>query len=574
MSRETSIPSLLREHKKSLVVGFLSLSVVDLIQMAIPLVIRRATDAFTEGGPDTAAIIRACALAILGMGIVMSVFRLGWRYFIMGSARKIEQSLRNRFFSHLQRLGMEDVDSRKVGDFMTRAVNDIETLKFACGLGVLVAYDGLFLLTFIMGAMFYISPGLAAVVCAPFALMMVFVVKGGREIETRFGRTQEFFSTLTESARRPLHGMKAVKSLRLEGKEAEMFSRSSGDYVKSNIHLAGLWAVYQPAISLCVGMAGVAFLYFGGSSAMNGSITLGDFTAMLVYLTMLNWPMMAMGWAQDILRRGNSSVKRLNSILKLDCEPETPDGQLPSPAPRGALEARDVRVSFDGKEVLSGCSLLASPGETVFITGATGCGKTTLALVAAGAVVPDGGGVFIGGKDIRSFDRRTLAGLVSVVRRDPFIFSGTVAENINFMKPAPDGGGAEEAARVCGIREEIEDFGGFDAVLGERGINISEGQKQRIALARAVIFEPAVLILDDALSSVDLSTEARVMENLREWAARTRTALVVMSSRVNSSRIADRIAVMGGGAVAESGSRDDLLRKGGIYAGLDRIQAQ
>lgn len=574
MSRETSIPSLLREHKKSLVVGFLSLSVVDLIQMAIPLVIRRATDAFTDGGPDTAAIIRACALAILGMGIVMSVFRLGWRYFIMGSARKIEQSLRNRFFSHLQRLGMEDIYSRKVGDFMTRTVNDIETLKFACGLGVLVAYDGLFLLTFIMGAMFYISPGLAAVVCAPFALMMVFVVKGGREIENRFGRTQEFFSTLTESARRPLHGMKAVKSLRLEGKEAEMFSRSSDDYVKSNIHLAGLWAVYQPAISLCVGMAGVAFLYFGGSSAMNGSITLGDFTAMLVYLTMLNWPMMAMGWAQDILRRGNSSVKRLNSILKLDCEPENPDGQLPSPAPRGALEARDIRVSFDGKEVLSGCSLLASPGETVFITGATGCGKTTLALVAAGAVVPDGGGVFIGGKDIRSFDRRRLAGLVSVVRRDPFIFSGTVAENINFMKPAPDGGGAEEAARVCGIREEIEDFGGFDAVLGERGINISEGQKQRIALARAVIFEPAVLILDDALSSVDLSTEARVMENLREWAARTRTALVVMSSRVNSSRIADRIAVMGGGAVAESGSRDDLLSKGGIYAGLDRIQAQ
>ena len=540
--------------------------------MAIPLVIRRATDAFAEGGPETASIIRACAFYILGMGLVMSVFRLGWRYFIMGSARKVEQSLRNQFFSHLQRLGMEDINSRKVGDIMTRTVNDIETLKFACGLGVLVAYDGLFLLTFIIGAMFFISPGLAAIVCAPFALMMVFVVRGGREIESRFGRTQEFFSSLTESARRPLYGMKAVKSLRMEGREAEMFERSSGDYVKSNIHLAGLWAVYQPSISLCVGMAGVAFLYFGGARAITGSITLGDFTAMLVYLTMLNWPMMAMGWAQDILRRGNSSVKRINSILRLDCEPETPDAQIPSPAPRGALEVRDVRVSFGGKEVLSGCSFSASPGETVFITGATGCGKTTLALVAAGTLTPDGGSVLIGGKDTRSLDRRRLAGLVSVVRRDPFIFSGTVAENINFMKPAPESAVLDEAARICGIREEIEDFGGFDSVLGERGINISEGQKQRIALARAVVFEPAVLILDDALSSVDLSTEARVMENLREWAARTRAVLIVMSSRVNSSRIASRIMVLGGGGVAESGSHDELLRAGGIYAGLYGIQ--
>ena len=571
--KQTSIPSLLWRHKRHLAVGFATLSIVDLFQLAIPLIIRRATDAFSDGGLGTADIVRSCALYILAIGVAMAVFRLGWRYFIMGTARKIEWELRNKFFSHLQNLGADRINSRKVGDLMAHTVNDIETLKFACGLGVLVAYDGLLLLTFILGAMFLISPVLAAVVCAPFLLMMVFVVGGGREIERRFGRTQEFFSLLTESVRRPVHGIKAVKSLRMEEEEARNFDRSSFDYVKSNIHLSRLWAVYQPAISLCVGLAGVGFLYFGGLGAMDGSITLGDFTAFMVYLTMLTWPMMAMGWAQDILRRGNSSVKRLNSILALESD-DTLGDEESNLAAGGALEVKGVSVSFDGGEVLKDCSLDSAPGEMVFVTGPTGCGKTTLAGVIAGSLELGAGSVIIGGTDIRSLDRRSLVRLVVHTPRDSFIFNGTVAENIGFMGRCSRHD-AVAAARICGIEREIIEFdGGLDAVLGERGINISEGQKQRIALARSIVFEPAVLILDDALSSVDLSTEAAVMENLRVWAERTRTVLIVISSRVNSARTASRIMVLDGGRIAEQGSHEDLISLDGIYAGLYGIQTQ
>ncbi len=573
MGKETSIPSLLKRHKPQLIAGVATLSAVDLIQMAIPLVIKRAIDAFVEGGPDAENVVRACALYILGMGLVMAVFRLGWRYFIMGTARKIERSLRNEFFSHLQKLDIGQISSRKVGDLMAHTVNDIETLKFACGLGVLVAYDGLFLLVFIMGAMFYISPAVAAVLCVPFLLMMVFVIKGGRAIEKRFRKTQESFSDLTESARRPVHGIKAVKSLRMEDAEVENFSGASSNYASSNIRLAKLWAVYQPAISLCVGAAGAVFLLLGGLRTITGTMTLGDFTALLVYLSMLSWPMMAMGWAQDILRRGNSSIKRLNAILRLDAEQTEPDGET-FPRIRGKLEVCGVGHSFDGKIVLDGCSFEAEPGGTVGIIGRTGSGKTTLARIISGDVTPERGRVCIGATDIRRLNRGRLKRDVVRVDRSAFIFSGTVGDNINFMRPRSE----EEtlkAAEICGIREEIEGFDGrLGATLGEKGINLSEGQKQRISIARAVMFDPAVLILDDALSSVDLSTEAKVIKNLRLWAERGGVSLIIISSRTNSARLMDSVMVLDGGKFTEKGTHGELVLQEGIYSAMYGIQTR
>lgn len=570
-SRRTSIPSLLKRHKPQVITGIVALSAVDLLQMAIPLVIKQATDAFVRAGPGAADFVRACAFYILGMGVAISIFRFGWRYFIMGTARKIERSLRDEFFSHLQRLDISQIISRKAGDLMVRAVNDVETLKFACGLGVLVAYDGMFLLVFIMGAMFYISPPVAAVICLPFALMMIFVIKGGREIEKRFRKTQDSFSLLTESARRPLHGIKAVKSLRMEETETGNFRESSLHYVKSNIHLAGLWAIYQPAISLCVGIAGVAFLFIGGSRVITGSITLGDFTALLVYLSMLTWPMMAMGWAQDILRRGNSSINRLNSIFQIKA---AQDKQEVFARMKGDLQVREIGVSLGGVKVLDGCSFTVRAGRTVCIMGMTGAGKSVLADIISGETEPDEGSVLLGGTDTRSIKRAQLKREFVRVDREAFIFSGTVRENINFMQPHSEER-TRRAAEICEMTGEIEGFErGIDSFLGERGINISEGQKQRISIARSVIFEPAVLILDDALSSVDLSTEAKVIDNLRRWAKETETALIIISSRANSSHLADVIMVLDGGRIAERGTHSELVAQDGIYAGMYGIQTR
>ncbi|MCH7517847.1 MAG: ABC transporter ATP-binding protein [Candidatus Dadabacteria bacterium] len=569
MNKKKTIFSLLLKYKYSFLAGLIALSLVDICQLSIPLIIERVIDALTL---EDATIndISKYGLYMLIIAIVMSVFRFFWRYFIMGAARKIEQSLRNDFFAHLQSLNFDFFSEKKVGDLMAHTVNDVETLKFACGLGVLVAYDGIFLLVFIFAAMLYISPQLTLYAFIPFPILGVVIYMFGKMIEQRFQRVQDSFSELTESARESISGIKVVKAFVRQDKELKDFARSSNNYLDRNLSLIKIWGVYQPIITFTAASATAIFLWLGGIDTITLDITLGSFAAILVYLTMLTWPMMAMGWAVDIIKRGNASLNRINAVLSIKpksiSEPNAIEFDI-----KGNIEFRDLSFSYKGKRALSDVSLKIALGNAMGITGTTGSGKSTLFHLLTRIEDPPDGSVFIDGMDIKKIKRESLRKGIIYVPQETTVFSGTIRDNISFMNPEITEAQIEDAAKIAEIYDEIMEFpGGFDARVGERGLSLSGGQRQRVALARAILLKPSVLILDDVFSSLDLKTESLVLRNLRR--EMKESTLLAISSRVPSISGFDSIAVFENGRLVELGNHDELMAKSGIYHGLYKIQ--
>ncbi|TFG77677.1 MAG: ABC transporter ATP-binding protein [Thermodesulfobacteriales bacterium] len=569
MNKKKTLFSLLLKYKYSFLAGLVALSLVDICQLSIPLIIERVIDALTLEDA-TISDISKYGLYMLIIAITMSVFRFFWRYFIMGAARKIEQSLRNEFFAHLQSLNFDFFSEKKVGDLMAHTVNDVETLKFACGLGVLVAYDGIFLLVFIFAAMLYISPQLTLYAFIPFPILAVVIYMFGKMIEQRFQKVQDSFSELTESARESISGIKVVKAFVRQDQELKDFAESSNNYLDKNLSLIKIWGVYQPIITFAAASATAIFLWLGGIDTITLDITLGDFAAILVYLTMLTWPMMAMGWAVDIIKRGNASLNRINAVLankpKSFSEPNAVDVEI-----EGNIEFRNLTFSYNGNRVLNGVSLQIPIGQAMGITGATGAGKSTLFHLLTRIEDPPDGSIFIDGLDIKKIKRDSLRHGIIYVPQETTVFSGTIKDNISFMNPEITEEQIENAAKTTEIYDEIIQFpGGFDTRVGERGLSLSGGQRQRLALARAILLKPKVLILDDVFSSLDLKTESLVLRNLRQ--EMKGTTLLAISSRVPSISGFDSIAVFDEGRLVELGTHKQLMAKSGIYHGLYKIQ--
>jgi len=567
--KKTSILSLLLRYKYSFLLGIGALTIVDLAQLTIPLIVGWIIDTLTSPEPNPAEITRY-ALYILGLGIFMAFFRLGWRYFIMGSARKIENSLRNEFFQHLQSLHYDFFSSKKVGDLMAHTVNDIETLKFSCGLGVLVAYDGIFLFIFIFITMLFVSPMLTLIAFIPFPLLAFFMYKFGNQIEKRFQKTQESFSVLTESARQSISGIKVVKAFNREDSETQDFEKSSLDYLNRNIHLVRVWGVYQPLITLMAACSTAIFILIGGLKTIEMDITLGKFTSMLVYLAMLTWPMMAMGWSVDIMKRGNASINRLNKIFKVLPKTERIENQVDSPV-SGSISVKDLNFSYNGVPVLENISLDIPKGSSLGITGTTGSGKTTLMSLIMKIYETEDNHIFLDGTDINRIPRSRIQEAVVYVPQDTTIFSGSVTDNITFMNPDLTKHQIIEAAKISDIYDDIIQFpNGFNTIVGERGLSLSGGQRQRIAIARAMLLKPRVLILDDVLSSLDLQTESVVFKNIvKEMKGNT---LISVSSRVPSISGFDNIAVFEDGKIVEFGNHNELKDIDGIYSHMYKMQ--
>lgn len=539
-------------------------------QLSVPIVIQWIIDELTLQSTDF-SLITKYSLYILGLGLLMAFFRLGWRYFIMGGARKIEYSLRNDFFEHVQKLNFDFFSGRKVGDLMAHTVNDIETLKFSCGLGLLIAYDGVFLFFFIFAAMVYISPEMALYAFLPFPALAVFIYKFGNMIESRFRRSQDSFSELTESARKPVSGIKVVKAFGLERTEERDFDRASADYLEKNVHLVKIRAVFQPFIYFVPSLATALFLLFGGAGAIGTEITLGEFSAILVYLMMLAWPMMAMGWAIDLLKRGNASINRLNDIFAVEPKDGARAGEKDYEL-KGDIKFSGVSFSYGSTPALREVNLHIPRGTTLGITGLVGSGKTTLMKLLMKIHETEPGEITVDGIDIRKISRKSLQETIVYVPQEITVFSGTVYDNITFINPSITREQVEQAAKTAGIYEQIMEFQqGFDTVVGERGLSLSGGQRQRLAIARALVLKPEVLILDDVLSSLDPQTENTVITNVIE-AMRGRT-VVIISNRISSVVGLSRIAVMKNGEIIESGGRGELMEQRGVYYALEKLQS-
>lgn len=551
-----------------LALGLMSLLAVDFLQLIIPIVIKQTVDLLTINEAGAAILIRQ-GLIIIVIAAVIATFRYIWRFLILGHSRFVERELRNRLYGHLQVLSLSFFQRTRTGDLMARSINDINAIRMATGMGLVAFTDGIVLGTAAVGFMLSIDVKLTLISLIPAPV----VVLGTRLITKRmsrgFDRVQSAFSEMTERVRESFSGIRVIKSYNRGTWACERLSEKGEHYVRENMSLAKVLAFFFPMMALFTNAGLAVVVLVGGRLAIAGDITTGDFVAFIAYLNLLTWPMMAMGWVTNLIKRGSASMNRINRILE-----EVPEIRQPvEPAAvgpiRGRLEVRGLVFSFPGQgaPTLKGIDFVAEPGETVAIVGRVGSGKTTLLQSIPRLLDVPEGKIFLDGTDVRNIPLRLLRDAIGFVTQEVFLFSDTIRNNIVFGRSGVSDRELEESLDVAGIIDEVNGLeAGIDTLLGERGITLSGGQRQRLSVARAVLENPPLLILDDSLSMVDIHTEERILERLLET-RRDKTTLMV-SHRVSTIARADKILVLEAGLIAERGNHDSLLSKRGIYAAL------
>jgi ATP-binding cassette subfamily B multidrug efflux pump len=554
------------QYRWSLIIGLATLLVVDGLQLIIPQVIRWAIDDLTRGGVVRADLI-TYGLYIAGIALLIGFFRYFWRYLILGTARRIEEALRNRLFSHLQTLSLGFFQETKTGDLMAHATNDIDAVRMAVGMGLVAITDILVLGASSIVFMVWIDPRLTLFAVIPMPFIALVTTRFSGLVHSRFEDVQASFSRLTERVRESLAGIRVVKAFVQEEKERGRLGQIGEEYVGKNLRLIKVWGMFFPLIMLLANLGTVIVLWLGGRGTIAGTITVGGFVAFMTYLGILTWPMMALGWVINLIQRGSASMGRINKIL--NTQPEIAD--LPSVRPlsklEGRIEFRGLTFSYGAGRApaLKGVTFEVNPGEFVAIVGRTGTGKTTLCNLIPRLFSPPNGHLFLDEREIHAIPLKTLRGGIGYVPQDTFLFSTTIRENIAFRNPEASEGEIAKAAHISQIDEDIRSFPmGIETVIGEKGVTLSGGQRQRIAMARAILSNPQIMILDDALSSVDTQTEERIWNGLGEI-LRGKTRIVV-SHRLSSIKGADKIVVLDDGEIREMGDHASLLSMGGIYA--------
>jgi ATP-binding cassette, subfamily B, multidrug efflux pump len=560
-----------RRSGPTLAVGLVCVVITTAISLSGPWILKYAIDDLNLG--VTRAKLGFYATLLLAVAVVGGLFRFLMRRIIIGASRVIEYEIRNDFFAALERQPLAYFQSRRTGDMMSRATNDLNAVRMMVGPAVM--YSSSTLLVFIVAIilMLSIDARLTMVALLPLPLVSVSVLVFGRAIHRGFEKIQEQLSEISAIAQEGLSGVRVVRAYRQESHELERFRQANLEYVNRNRRLIKLMGVFYPSMSLFLGLGALLVLWLGSREVIRGRITLGEFVAFNSYLVMLSWPMIAFGWVTNMLQRGLASWKRMLEVLEAK-----PVNDVYGPAKAdlrsNSIEIRHLTFAYgDGPPVLRDVSLSIAPGQTAALIGPTGSGKTTILNLLPRLHEPPPGTVFIGGIDVREIPLAVLRGAIGFVPQEPFLFSDTIAHNVLFGVDAAGDEAArvETAARIARLDKDVSAFPkGYDTLVGERGITLSGGQKQRTALARALAIDPPILILDDALSAVDTYTEEEILSRLRA-VMRQRTSIIV-SHRVSTVRDADQIFVLDAGRIVERGSHDELVRRGGPYAALYRKQ--
>jgi ATP-binding cassette subfamily B protein len=556
------------ENRWRILIGLVALLIVDVLQLIIPRIVKHAIDDLTWGAiPSSRLLLYGGEVLALALGI--GGFRYVWRVLLLGAARRIEKALRDRFFLHLQSLSPSYFSRTKVGDLMAHAINDIEAVRMSLSLGIVFLVDTIILGVLTVFFMIYIHPLLTLYAILPMPLITVITLFFSRTIHDRFEVLQKTFASLTERVRESIAGIRVVKAYVLEEEEEGKLSRLSQDYIRKNVNVTKVWGMFFPIILFFSNLSMVIVLYLGGRLTIFQSISTGDFVAFMSYLGLLAWPMMALGWAINVIQRGAASMDRLNKIFKE--VPEISDGLevTGSGELKGRIEVKGLTFSAGngGNPILQDIQLTIPEGERIVIVGRTGSGKTVLCNLLARLLESPQGSLFIDGTEIHRIPLKRLRRSIGYVPQDTFLFSETIRENIAFGRIEAKDQEIEEAARIAQIYDEIMEFPeGMNTVIGEKGITLSGGQRQRVAIARALLMNPPIFILDDALSSVDIQTEERILEGLEKFLQGKTTILI--THRIAPLRKADRIVVLDEGRVVEIGTHTTLLARGGIYASL------
>lgn len=564
------------ENRTKILAGLLSLIIVDVLQLIIPRIIKWTVDNLTAFEIDVWRLL-SYALYMVGIAVFIGIFRYIWRRCLLGTSRRVEEGLRNTLFNHLQNLSASYFDDVKTGDLMAHATNDIQQIRMATGMGMVALNDAIVLGLAAIGFMAYINIKLTAFVLIPMPLIVISTRFFSKKMHRRYQAVQAAFSELTEVVRERFVGIRIIKAHHRKTAEALRVESVSRDYINKNIRLVKIIGSFFPMMLLFSNLSLAIVLYLGGRQTILQTITPGDFVAFISYLGLLTWPMMALGWVTNLIQRGRASLDRINKILQTLPEIRDRQDARDLAGVDGHIVFENVSFSYaskrdvNGVATLSNISLSIKPGQVLGIIGPPGSGKSTLIGLIPRLYDNQRGKILLDGNDIRTLKISNLRSHIAFIPQEPFLFAGTIRDNITFGNQDISDERLEKAVKDASLYETIDSFAdGYETVVGEKGIILSGGQKQRIALARCLLKDAGILLLDDPISQVDLETGTAIISTIRKMAGSK--TIVIVSHRLSAVNWADCILSLDQGRMVESGNHRQLMDADHYYAKTFRLQ--
>ncbi len=567
------VMSFIRKYKLSYIIGIIFLVLIDYLQTVIPMIIGKVIDGLEKNNISLNGIQKEIII-IIAIAIVIFIGRLMWRLLIFGAARKIERDIRDDLFAHLEKLSQRYFNKHKTGEIMAYITNDLESVRQSMGMGVMMIFDVVTLLFFTLYNMFTrINIVLTILSVIPLAFIALVTAKLGPKLFRRFSDRQEAFSKISDFVQEDLSGIKVVKAFVQQEKEIEAFEEVSKNYFKVNMRLMKMYAAMNPFMTGIAGIAMSVAVAYGGYITVYGSISVGEFSAFLQYLGMLVWPMMAIGMAVNTMTMGSASLKRIESVLNEEIEIKDEENVKIPESFEGSIKFNNLSYKYPETETyaLENISFEIKKGETLGIVGRTGSGKTTLVNLLLRLYNVDKNSIFVSGVDIMELPLKTLRENIGYVPQDNFLFSDTIKNNIDFSDGDLPIATVEEFAEYACVHDNIVEFKeGYETIVGERGVTLSGGQKQRVSIARALIKDPEILILDDSVSAVDTDTEEKILGNLNKL--RAGKTNIIIAHRISTIQKADHIIVIDEGKLVEQGTHEQLIANNGLYNSLYQKQ--
>jgi len=559
------------KYRRELLLGILALIITDAMTLVVPWLIKDFIDIISVK-PEKAQILKyVLLLFLISLGLMGG--RYWWRKYMFGLSRKIEFDILNDLFQHLLSLDRLWYQKQKTGDLMSRATNDLRAVREFFGLGILILIDAVFVIIMAVIMMSFINFDLALKVFIPLPFISILFFCFVREIGKRHKEVQEHLAKITERVQENLSGIRVLHAFVQEEYEKKKFEKLNLEYIKKNLRVTQIFGLFTPTMIFSMGIASMISLWMGGKAVISEDITVGSFVAFNGYLMLLSWPMMGIGYVFNLTQKGLVGMQRISEVFLAKAE-ILDEGINFMDIPRhGDLELRNVFFSYSGEagRTLNGIDLRVSSGQTLGVVGVVGSGKTTLAQILLRFYDPISGDILIDGKSIREFSLKSLRDYIGYVSQEPFLFSTSIRNNIALGNKNISGSEIEKIVQIAGLDSDLKNFPDYiETPVGAKGVTLSGGQKQRIALARALLKNPKLLILDDSFSNLDFEMEKDLLENLKKYYGKT--TKIIISHRVSTILSADNIVVIENGAISEQGKHSQLVELGGVYAELFRNQ--